>query len=320
MPEDETHSPEAGGSAQKTTDESAKQTSKKSGWEKADILLRAFATPLAVGIVGLLTSGYLNRQQTAETNQRAFTELVSAREDADTNLRRDMFKTVLDSFLKKGTADLQTRSLSWRFSPTTSTNRSTSARSFQDVLRRVDLSKPDNPDLRRLTKVASDVVFKQVEALGSDIGVIREGTVDFAMLQADPSGLADVIDEDLALHFSGQQASEHPARRFHLDVLARDGKRQELSVRLTVSPPHTAVQGRPDEEPEVDVPFSVGYFDFPDINNTRLSNGERCAVVIRRYGSGKRPHPAGVFPSEPRQSEGPHVRGGSDARDAPCSA
>jgi hypothetical protein len=25
----------------------------------------------------------------------------------------------------------------------------------------------------------------------------------------------------------------------------------------------------------------LGHFDFPAINNTRLSNGERCAVVVR---------------------------------------
>jgi hypothetical protein len=40
-------------------------------------------------------------------------------------------------------------------------------------------------------------------------------------------------------------------------------------------------QAQEGEEPEVDVTFSVGYFDFPDINNTRLSNGERCAVVVK---------------------------------------
>lgn len=37
----------------------------------------------------------------------------------------------------------------------------------------------------------------------------------------------------------------------------------------------------PDErEEESTKPFSVGYFDFPMIDNTRLSNGQRFAIVL----------------------------------------
>jgi hypothetical protein len=60
-------------------------------------------------------------------------------------------------------------------------------------------------------------------------------------------------------------------------VLGHDPKQEQLMLRLAIGPPG----GKPDDPPEVDVRFAVGHFDFPAINNTRLSNGERAAVVIK---------------------------------------
>src|SRR3954468_16390152 len=71
-------------------------------WAKASSLLRDLATPLSVAIVGLLASVYVNKQQSADSNERAFAELITQREAADTNLRIEMFKTVLSGFLKPG--------------------------------------------------------------------------------------------------------------------------------------------------------------------------------------------------------------------------
>ena len=77
----------------------------KSKWDKADILLKAFATPLTVALVGYGTSNFLNQGQVRETNYRAFAELTARREEADTKLREEMFKTVLTSFLNEDKKD-----------------------------------------------------------------------------------------------------------------------------------------------------------------------------------------------------------------------
>src|SRR2546430_2509544 len=61
-------------------------------------LLRDLATPLTVAIVGLLASIYVNNKQSLEANQRAFAEPINQREGADTKLRIQMFKTVLQGF------------------------------------------------------------------------------------------------------------------------------------------------------------------------------------------------------------------------------
>jgi hypothetical protein len=247
-------------------------------WARVSGLLRDLATPLTVAIVGLLASVYVNNKQSVEANQRAFAELVSQRESADTNLRIEMFKTVLEGFLRQGPATgvsdqiLKLEILAYNFNESLDLGPL-----FQDVFRRVKGTSPDDPDRIRLRQVASDVVFKQMEALTFELGVSKDAPViDFEALQANPSGIPGLIDQDLELRYRGDAALAHPARRFTLSILGRDERQQELTVRLAVSPP-----GKPDAAPEVDVRFSVGYFDFPAINNTRLSNGERCAVVVR---------------------------------------
>jgi hypothetical protein len=246
-------------------------------WARLSGLMRDLATPLTVAIVGVLASLYVNNNQSRDANQRAFAELVSQRESADTNLRIEMFKTVLEGFLRQGpggVADqiLKLEILAYNFNESLDLGPL-----FQDVFRRLSDLPPEDPNRVRLTQVASDVVFKQVEALTFELGVAKDAPViDFEELAKNPSGISNLINDVLQLRYKGEKATTHPARRFTLSVLGRDEKLQELTVRLVVSPPNN-----PDGAPEVDVRFSVGYFDFPAINNTRLSNGERCAVVVR---------------------------------------
>ncbi len=247
-------------------------------WARLSGVLRDLATPLTVAIVGLLASLYVNSKQSAEANQRAVAELVSQREAADTNLRVEMFKTVLDGFLKQGTDNVPEQILKLEILAYNFNESLDLGPLFQDVYRRVG-TKQDDPNHQRLTRVASDVVAKQVEALTFEVGVSKDAPViDFEELKAKPAGLSDVINEVDHLRYRGDDALRHPERRFKLDVFGRDEQRNELSLHLTISPPG---QTSPDVKPEIDVRFTVGHFDFPSINNTRLSNGERCAVVVR---------------------------------------
>src|SRR6185436_17139199 len=247
---------------------------KPSGWARTGGVLRDLATPLTVAIVGLLASLFVNRQETAETNRRAFAELLSQREEADTNLRREMFKTVLDSVLQKGDTDLDGQILKLEILAYNFSDSLDLAPLFQDALRRISPAKPNDPNLARLKKVAADVVFKQVEALTFDIGEVRNQPVFFE--DANTQGL--IFDEILTLRFPGADAAKHPPRRFQVEMLGYDPKQQELRLQLKISPPGKTSPG---EKNEVEVEFAVGFFDFPSIDNTRLSNEERCSVVIR---------------------------------------
>src|SRR6185369_15806719 len=101
-------------------------------------LLRDLATPLTVAIVGLLASIYVNNKQSLEANQRAFAELISQREGADTNLRIEMFKTVLEGFLRQGTENVPDQILKLEILAYNFNESLDLGPLFQDVFRRVN--------------------------------------------------------------------------------------------------------------------------------------------------------------------------------------
>ena len=92
----------------------------RTGWDKAAIILQpvgGLLTALAVAFVGILGSNYLEKNQSEEaklrqhaesqeTKLRLYTELMSRREQADTALREDMFKSIVGTFLKAPTTEL----------------------------------------------------------------------------------------------------------------------------------------------------------------------------------------------------------------------
>ncbi len=88
----------------------------RDGWDKAEIILKpvgGMLTAVAVAVLGFWTSAYLRdregreatlreRLQTQETNARLYSELTSHREESESALRKDMFKSIIESFLRSG--------------------------------------------------------------------------------------------------------------------------------------------------------------------------------------------------------------------------
>ena len=79
-------------------------------------------TAIAVAILGFWTSSYLReregreailreRMQTGETNARLYSELTSKREESESALRKDMFTSIINSFLRAGPATLEQKLL-----------------------------------------------------------------------------------------------------------------------------------------------------------------------------------------------------------------
>ena len=62
-----------------------------------------------------------------------------------------------------------------------------------------------------------------------------------------------------------------------LSVLAIDPQRREIALELGVRTPQESLLVRR-------VTFHVGYYDFPMIDNTRLSRDQRAAVILNQYG------------------------------------
>src|SRR5689334_1835495 len=76
---------------------------KKDFWDKVDIILRpvnGVLTALAVALLGYYTSSILRQNELRDTNERVYTELMSSREQAESGLRKDMFLSIIQTFLR----------------------------------------------------------------------------------------------------------------------------------------------------------------------------------------------------------------------------
>ncbi|HEY5996109.1 MAG TPA: hypothetical protein VIU29_03770 [Candidatus Deferrimicrobiaceae bacterium] len=250
----------------------------KDSWDKAAIVLApvgGLLTALAVAGLGFFGSQFLSDRQSEDTKARFVSELVSKREEADSALRKDMFVSIISSFLSpKGTAStedtlLKLELLAYNFHESLNL-KPLFLQLERDI--RAEREPARQEHMERLTKVARDVTRKEMVVL-EDAGKWFDRTIDFDDLARSPGGLAlehaqltlDRIDRDVTLIVKGV-----------------DAFRKELQVRLEVKSRKEATG-----EPLVDyAEFRVGYYDFPMIDHVRLSNDQRCAVVLKNFGGG----------------------------------
>src|SRR5262245_50585413 len=86
----------------------------KDYWDKVDIVFRplnGLLTALAVALLGYYTSSILRQSEVRQTNERVYTELMSSRELAESALRKDMFLSIIQTFLQPQTAGLESKML-----------------------------------------------------------------------------------------------------------------------------------------------------------------------------------------------------------------
>lgn len=253
----------------------------RDAWDKADIILKpvgGLLTALAVALVGILGSQVLNRRQAIDTNVRVYAELMSKREEADTSLRKEMFNSIIQTFLKPQSAELERKILSLELLAYNFHESLDLGPLFKDVHRQIH-NPPGSANQaleKRLERVAKDVTSKQIDVLGEAGRRVDLRPINLEELKDKPQGI-QVLDEELALPSkgSGESAQALQKRDFRVEVLTANAGRKEVRVRLHVLTP---------SEPDIDAVFWLGYFDFPMIDNTRLPLNQRCALVLRDFG------------------------------------
>jgi hypothetical protein len=248
-------------------------------WDKLHILVQPLGglfTAMAIGILGFKSSEFLDRRQAIETNTRLYSELMSKREESESALRKDMFQTIIGSFVNasdKGDLDsgvLNLELLAYNFHESLNLKPL-----FLDLKRRIgrgiegapsEAKRTEYVEYRdRLERVAREIARKQVIVL-EGVGKQVDRSID---LSTDPSGTTL---EPATLTLDSLQAT------IGVDVLSVDAANKELEVQLSVETPD-ATLGRQTKT----ATFRVGYFDFPMIDNTRLAGGERCAIVVNGF-------------------------------------
>src|SRR5512134_3589582 len=165
----------------------------KDFWDKAAVVLQpvgGLLAALAVAGLGFFGSQFIERRQAEETRARFASELISKREEADSALRKDMFVSIIQSFLKADSTSIDDRLLklellAYNFHESLNLK----PLFFQLERDAVKSGGPKGDELRdRLSKVAREVTRKEMVVL-EEAGKAFERTVDFDDLVRNPGGV-----------------------------------------------------------------------------------------------------------------------------------
>lgn len=247
-------------------------------WDKLAIILQPLGgllTALAIALFGYFSSDFLNRRQAIETNTRLYSELMSRREESESSLRKDMFVSIISSFLRPTGGDIASDVLNLELLIYNFHESLNLKPLFLDLKRRITKQEAQahsaaaRAELEsfsdRLERVARETARKQMIVL-EGVGKKVDRSID---LSTDPEGTTL---EPASLVLDGVET------RISLDILKVDKKTREFEVSLTLETPDPE-QGRQTKTAN----FTVGFFDFPMIDNTRLDRGQRCAIVLNNF-------------------------------------
>jgi hypothetical protein len=261
----------------------------RDAWDKLAILLApvgGLLTALAVTLVGVAGSRVLDRRQAAETNARLYSELMSRREEAESSLRKDMFVSIIQSFLQPEAGALDAKVLNLELLAYNFHESLNLKPLFLDLQRRLRESKDPGREeyRRRLNRVAREITARQLFALEGRGESFRR-SIDLEEL--DRAGRIGLAVEGETIRVADTTCE------VGLRVLEVERDQQQVRVRLEVRSP-----GGGEEVSDARATFDVGFFDFPMIDNTRLSNGLRCAVTLAAFSPASADVAVTCFPGE----------------------
>jgi len=263
-------------------------------WDKLQILIQPMGglfAAMAIAILGAKSSEFLNRRQAIETNTRLYSELMSKREESESALRKDMFQTIIGSFVTaSGKGDLDSGVLNLELLAYNFHESLNLKPLFLDLKRRIAraasqahgaAAREEYQDYQeRLERVAREIARKQIIVL-EGVGRKYDRSVD---LSTDPSGESL---EPASLQLDSLHAT------IGLDILSVDKVNKELEVSLSVETPDPKL-GRQTKT----ATFTVSYYDFPMIDSTHLSSGQRCAIMLSAFGQQTAELATVCFPGE----------------------
>ncbi len=249
----------------------------KDVWDKVQIILApvgGLLTAIAVASLGFMGSRTLERQQSNEAKLRLYSELMTRREESEATLRKEMFQSIIGSFFDSQSASIEAKTLKMELLAQNFHEALNLAPLFKSLRREIAVAPVPARERRdyeaRLSELAREVTRKQLIAL--EAGGQR---FDWTILLSDSlvNGLTSQTLEDVELTLDGIK------RRFRVTIYQADTAQRDLKVGLEIETPEqrgvTSISaGR------YSVDFDVGFFSTPMIDNTRLSNDQRVALVL----------------------------------------
>jgi hypothetical protein len=261
------------------------EVKKRDIWDKLAVLLQSgggLLTAVTVTILGFIGSNYLKdrenadtasreRMQANEANIRIYTELMSRREEAESALRKDMFVSMIQSFLKPGSGSLDEKVLNLELLSYNFHESLNLKPLFLYIDRQIQASAGVSRQgyVDRLHRVATEITRKQMLVL-EGAGAKFDRIIDLDSLKRSQGGMS--LEE-------GVLALDGITRHFSIVVQEVDPLRKELKFRLEITTPRDTTGTIETSSAE----FWAGFFDFPMIDNTRLDHDQRCALVLNAF-------------------------------------
>jgi len=273
------------------------------------------AMPIVTLVVGYLLNSSISTSQTRDSNLRLYADMMGRREEADSALRKDMFQSILSTFVSTtpaGRGDPEAQVLNLELLAYNFHESLDLGPLFKHVQRQLTAKAPSERDpkestlLWRLERVAEEVKERQLAAI-SESGAIERGELDVSkagsaawtlgrsMLHPKPGEMRggatmclSFTSTDIGMATLDATAATH-YRQFRIEFLDFAPERREVELALAVSKPLERERCQTIQEPaieraniETEAQFWVGPFGFPMIDNTRLSRSERCSVSVIR--------------------------------------
>ena len=240
----------------------------KDHWDKMAIILApvgGLLTAIAVASLGFIGSRALERQQSEEAKLRLYSELMTRREESEATLRKEMFQSIIGSFFDASSGSLEVKLLKMELLAQNFHEALSLSPLFLHLRREIEKAPVSAAEKRayevRLAELAREVTRKQLVVL--EAGGKR---FDWTVLLSDSllAGQASEQLEDVTLALDGI------SRRFRVTLQSVDTLSREAHVQLEIEtgPERYAVD------------FDVGFYSSPMLDNTRLSNDQRVAVVL----------------------------------------
>lgn len=254
---------------------------KKDAWDKANIILTPMAgllTAITIASVSYFASDYLNRNQENEAKTRLYTELMSRREESESALRKDMFTSIINSILAGSSSIdekiLQLELLAYNF------HESLNLTPLFTYLDRKNNSETKDPKQQamykeRLYTMSREVTNKQIASLENVSSTEKFNYCYDTINCPGMSPTFSCVFKDVMRSGVKTDSIEHIVR---LTILEMDTANRSVEVQLVIC---TRV---PDHEDKCANPvFTIDFFEFPMIDNTRLINDKRCSVIMRDF-------------------------------------
>lgn len=248
----------------------------KDWWDKLDIIMKpvgGLITAIAIGLLGFYGSSYLETWKEYETKSRMLADILSRREAAENDLRKDMFQSIMQSFFDPRSSRLEAQVISLELLTYNFHESLDISPLYKYLLRRIrDSEDPNRQEyIKRLGDAAREIKTKQMLILES-VGARADMEVNLEQMAKDP---------DFVPRQEFDLEVEDVKRQFIVAVPEMDLKGGELRIELgirTLQEPGRKAGAAPDE---VHASFWVGLFAFPTIDNTRLAHDQRCAVILK---------------------------------------